>query len=88
MADELGYPEERIRIPILVTLKNVDATEFIARLKNSSFHTKKDVSLALDSNRVIIFKTMPDEVDELFLDYKYIIGEYLQSIFPMRELLL
>ncbi|QFJ56362.1 helix-turn-helix domain-containing protein [Pseudobutyrivibrio xylanivorans] len=55
-------------------------------LKKSLYHTLKDVSLALDEKRVIIFKTMPDTVSELFSDYKYIVGEYLHFITPMRDM--
>lgn len=80
LAEELGYPEERIRIPILAIMEGVNASEFLRRLKQSPYHTLKDVSLALDEKRVIIFKTMPDTVSELFSDYKYIIGEYLSPV--------
>ncbi|MCR4999714.1 MAG: helix-turn-helix domain-containing protein [Lachnospiraceae bacterium] len=87
LAEELGYPEERIRIPILVALESGSASDFLTKLKKSPYHTLKDVSLALDDQRVIIFKTMPDTVDALFSDYKYIIGEYLSPVLRwMNEL--
>lgn len=80
LAEELGYPEERIRIPILAIINGTNSSEFLLKLKASPYHTLKDVSLALDEKRVIIFKTMPDTVNELFSDYKYIIGEYLSPV--------
>lgn len=80
LAEELGYPEERIRIPILAIMDGVNASDFLVHLKKSPYHTLKDVSLALDEKRVIIFKTMPDTVSELFSDYKYIVGEYLSPV--------
>ena len=80
LAEELGYPEERIRIPILAIINGTNSSEFLRKLKASPYHTLKDVSLALGEKRVIIFKTMPDTVNELFSDYKYIIGEYLSPV--------
>ena len=46
-----------------------------------------DVSIALDGKRVIVFKSMPDRMEDLFSNYKYIIGEYLGPVLRwMKEI--
>lgn len=77
MARELGYPEEMIRIPVLMCVEDIDTSEVLQLIRSSRYHTHKDFSIALDGHQVLVFKTMPDSCQELFTDYKFIIGEYL-----------
>ena len=76
MARELGYPEEMIRIPILMCVEDIDTSEILQLIRNSRYHTHKDFSIALDEHQVLVFKTMPDSCQGLFTDYKFMIGEY------------
>ncbi len=80
MAKELGYPEEMIRIPILIRCENVDSSEMLQMFRESKYHTHKDFSIAPDQEHVLIFKCMPEGARGLFTDYKYIIGEYLSPV--------
>ena len=80
MAKELGYPEEMIRIPILIRCENVDSSEMLQMFRESKYHTHKDFSIAPDQEHVLIFKCMPEGAHGLFTDYKYIIGEYLSPV--------
>lgn len=80
MARELGYPEEMIRIPILMCVEDIDTSEVLQLIRNSRYHTHKDFSIALDEHQVLVFKTMPDSCQGLFTDYKFIIGEYLSPV--------
>lgn len=77
MANDLGYPEEMIRIPILIQTDDTDSSFVLHVLRNSQSHTRKDFSFALNASRVLVFKTMPNSSKELFSEYKYIIQEYL-----------
>lgn len=85
LAASLGYPEEMIRIPILVRLYDQDTKKFLSMLRHVPNHTNKDFSIAPDERHVIVFKTMPDERMSLFENYKYIIGEYLSPILQWMQ---
>ena len=87
LAAELGYPEEKIRIPILVYLPAADSEAFLREVRGSAtHHTRSDFSIAPDSSHVLIFKAMPDDRKELFSEYKYHIGEYLSPVLrSMKE---
>lgn len=80
MARELGYPEEMIRIPVLMYAEDMDTAELLQMVRNSPYHTHKDFSVALDTHRIIMFKIIPDSCRELFRDYKFILGEYLSPV--------
>ena len=85
LAEELGYPEEMIRIPILIRLKGMDPGEVMHFLRNSALHTKMDFSFVLDPSHIIIFKTLPGKKKDLFSYYKFEIGEYLSPL--LRKIL-
>ncbi len=86
MARELGYPEEMIRIPILIRVENEDTAELLSLVRKSRWHTSRDFSIAPDRFHVLIFKSMPDDCRDLFGDYKYILGEYLAPVLKhLRE---
>lgn len=79
LAEELGYPEDRVRIPILIQLTDTRASHVEALLeaiKQSDHHTSSDVSLHLDDGHIIIFKVI-DDTARMLSNYKYVIGEYL-----------
>lgn len=77
VADELGYTESIVRIPILCRLCQVEAGPFLEMIKAGDRHSKEDISFVLDDSRVLIFKTMPGGEQELFSDYKFLIADYL-----------
>lgn len=77
LARELGYPEEMIRIPLLIRLKKVDPEEALRRIRQSPSHTRMDVSFVLSPHHLIVFKTVPSSPERLFADYKYLLGEYM-----------
>ncbi len=60
LAADLGFPEEMVRIPILVKIEKESAEELLLRFRESRLHTKLDFSIAPDSSHVLIFKTIPD----------------------------
>lgn len=79
LADELGYPEDRVRIPILIRLEGMpepQVEELLEVIKHSAHHTASDVSLQLDDGHIIIFKVIAD-TQQMLGDYQYVIGEYL-----------
>ena len=80
MAGELGYPEEKIRIPILIKVKGLEPDYVMQFMRKSALHTKLDFSFVLDPSHLIIFKTLPGSHKTLFSDYKYEIDEYLSPL--------
>lgn len=78
-ADELGYSESIVRIPILCRLDQVEAEPFLEMIKSRDRHSKEDISFVLDDSRILIFKTMPGAEQDLFADYKFLIGDYLSD---------
>lgn len=86
LADELGYPEEMARIPILIRTRDMDGGEVLRIVRKSPGHTRMDFSFVLSPHHILIFKTMPCETDAILSDYKYRIGEYLGPLLRrMRE---
>ena len=80
MAAELDYPEETARIPILVHTKDADPGEALSHLHNSAGHTRNDISIVLDPQHFVVFKSFDKDDGRLLSDYKYLIGEYLSPL--------
>ena len=85
MAEQLGYPEEMIRIPILIRVEDPDPDFVMHFMRRSAMHTHMDFSFVLDSQHLIIFKTLPGRKQTLLADYKYLIGDYLSPFFTFLE---
>ena len=95
MAEELGYPEEMVRIPILIRISdtdadtdadtnmntnmNTDAGQALPALRESALHAKADFSFVLDPQHLIVFKTLPGPAASMLSDYKFHIRDYLES---------
>ena len=78
MADDLGYPEEMPRIPILIYSADVDPEFVIRFLRESANHRRTDFSIVLDNHRTVVFKTVYDKKKRLtFSDCRELITEYL-----------
>ena len=78
MAEELGYPEEKVRIPVLIRISDTDTGRALLFLRRSALHTKADFSFVLDPQHLIVFKTLPGTAQSMFSDYKYNISDYLE----------
>ncbi len=79
-AKSLGYKETELRIPVYLRFAGTSADELLQKIRGSAFHTKKDFSTVLDENHILIFKSLPQENENLLADYKYILGEYLSPL--------
>ncbi len=79
VAKQLNYSENIIRIPTLCKMEDIKPEPFLDMIKKSPRHGSEDISIVLDSNYILIFKTMPEQTRKLFADYKYIIAEYLST---------
>ena len=81
LAKELGYPEERIRVPILIQLKEEGQGEEVLQLcRESEGHLRTDFSIVPDSAHVLIFKSVPELQENLLTAYKDAIWEYITPI--------
>ena len=85
MADELGYPEEMIRIPILVRLREAGTEKALDALRAGPSHTREDISYAPGPHHFVIFKTLPKEPEQLFMEYREQILEYLDPLLQMTR---
>ena len=79
LAEELGYSEEPVRIPILIRTKDAEPEAVLSFLRNGGGRARSDLGFVLDSHHVLIFKALGDD-SELFSNYKFAIGEYLMPL--------
>ena len=80
IAEQLGYSENPIRIPVLIHLKNQEPEMILQMIKRSVIHKREDISMVLDEEHILIFKTLNLEDYRILSDYKYLIGEYLSPV--------
>lgn len=87
LAEELNYREDIVRIPILCRPEHPgNAEELLERIKTSHLHGREDISFVLDDEYVLVFKTLDKTEENIFSDYKYILGEYMADALRwMRE---
>lgn len=92
-ARDLGYPEESVRIPILVRLNGAEAEgagRALDLLRGGPRHSGRDFSFAMDSRHILIYKAMPDSESRsegMFSVYKDLVREYLEPLgLPDRRL--
>ena len=79
LAGQLNYEEKYMRIPILIQSdQEKDPDTILKDIKTGEKHTCQDLSFITRDRQVLIFKVLPDTPD-VFSDYKYMIGEYLNS---------
>ena len=83
MADELGYLEEIIRIPILVRTRAADIEKALDAIRAGSAHSREDISFSLSPNHFVIFKTLPKNSELLFAEYRELLLEYLNPLLKM-----
>lgn len=82
---ELGYPEEMVRIPILLQLDGGTSARALELLRGGAMHTHKDFSFALDNRHILVYKTVSAPKQEAFSDYRTRIREYLEPIQIWRK---
>lgn len=77
LAQQLGYKENIIRIPILIHCHQKTEMEvLLEKIKDSELHTREDISTVTRENNIIIFKYFFRK-HVLHGTYKYVIGEYI-----------
>lgn len=80
LASDLNYREDIVRIPILCRLESpVFQQPLLDSIKNSPVHSTEDISFLVEDQYVLVFKTLNTEQTNIFSDYKFILGDYLQS---------
>ena len=79
-ARDLGYPEESVRIPILVCLDREEAGKAADLLRGGDLHTNRDFSFAMDSRHVLVYKTISGMPGHMFSDYKEVVRAYLEPL--------
>ena len=80
LSEALGYREKYPRIPILLKTNSARSQKILLdALKGSTTHGREDISFPLFEEYVLIFKTVDPGADELYSNYKYVLGEYLSA---------
>ena len=79
-ARELGYPEEPVRLPILLRLDGMDAEQTLQVLRESPLHTRRDFSFLPDEEHVLVCKTVGEADGALFSRYREELREYLDPV--------
>ena len=79
-ARDLGYPEEAVRVPILLRLESDDTETVLRLLRESPLHSRRDFSIVLDDRHVLVFKTVPTESSESFSAFRDSMEEYLEPV--------
>ena len=85
LARELNYPEEMVRIPLLICAKEDSASRLLAAARESRLHSRRDFSIALDPAHLIIFKYVPDQKKTWFAEYKEFIRDYLSTVLASSQ---
>ena len=85
MAEELGYHEEIVRIPILVRTRETDTEKALDAIRTGRVHTKEDISFTLSPHHFVIFKTLPTNPEQLFAEYRELIMDYLDPFLKMAQ---
>lgn len=84
-ARDLGYPEDAVRVPILLRLESDDTETVLRLLRESPLHSRRDFSIVLDNRHVLVFKTAPTESSESFSAFRDIMTEYLEPVFAWHD---
>ena len=84
-ARDLGYPEEAVRVPILLRLESDDTETVLRLLRESPLHSRRDFSIVLDNRHVLVFKTVLTESSESFSAFRDNIKEYLEAVFIWQD---
>lgn len=80
LATELNYREDIVRIPILCRLESsAYQQQLLNSVKSSQSHLSEDISFLMEDRYVLIFKTLMEENDTLFSDYKFCLADYMKS---------
>lgn len=79
-AEMLGYQDNRIRIPMMVTVPGqAGLKELLPILKSSSHYTKQDILTVTRDEKLLMFAGVPGSLEHIFNNYKYLAGEYLSE---------
>lgn len=85
MAEELGYHEDIVRIPILIRTKKTDIEKALEGIRAGTIHTKEDMSFKISSHHFIVFKTLQMAPDRLLSEYRDHVMDYLEPLFKMTK---
>ena len=72
LAEELGYSENIVRVPILLNLCGDYAETVEKAVKKQESHTSEDITFILDNHRILLFKTVGAKEKAIF-DYKNLV---------------
>lgn len=84
---KLDYKDDIFRISILCsTDSNNDPEKILEKVKNEPSYSNQDICAITKDKKIIIFKSLTSDVEQVFSNYKYIISEYLDSLLKSLDL--
>ena len=87
LAEQLGYKDDNIRVPILCKMDIQIVPEILLKkIKEGSLYTKQDIAAITEDKNIIIFKSMPKAGQKFFVEYKCLIEEYLNKLNKFMEI--
>lgn len=79
-AEQLGYADNRIRIPLMITADGKqDLQELLRRIKAGPHYIKQDIITITRDEKLLLFAAASGTLDYIFSNYKYLAGEYLND---------
>lgn len=84
LAEELGYSENIVRVPILLNMYGDYAETVEKVVKQQESHTSEDITFILDNHRILLFKTVGDKEKAIF-DYRNIAMEVISELIEWME---
>lgn len=79
-AEKLGYLDNRIRIPMMVTVSGQNnLKELIPIIKKNPHYTKQDILTVTKDEKLLLFAGVSGSLEHIFNNYKYLAGEYLSD---------
>ena len=80
MGRELGFPEDCIRVPILIRSGRA-GDRVLHMLRTGELHdTGKDMSMVIDTGHVLVFKSLPMPKERIFAEYRPFLERYLSCL--------
>ena len=86
LAEQLGYKDDMIRVPILFKMDIQTVPEILLRkIKEGVLYSKQDIFAITKDKHIIIFKSIPKTGEKFFVTCKYLIEEYLDKLTKFVE---
>lgn len=86
MAKALEYKPDVLRLPLLIAAdKNLDMVKLMDILSDSPGHSPQDIMALTKNNHIVLFKSFPENPQDLFPIYRTLLDEYLKPLIEFSQ---